>query len=136
MRPYYERVIPELKKHDIVSIVDSDGDISVPAYWFEEAGIEGVLPLERQAGVDIAKLRQDHADMKFIGHYDKMVMDKGEKAMRKEFERLLPTAAQGGFFISCDHQTPPGVSYEDYKMYVSLFREYAEQAGSMSGNNQ
>ena len=134
MRPYYDRVIPELKKRGIVSIIDSDGDIAVPAYWFEEAGLEGILPLERQAGVDIAQLRKDHPDMKFMGHYDKMVMNKGEEAMRKEFERLLPTAAQGGFFIGCDHQTPPGVSYEDYNLYISLFGEYAEQAGSMSGD--
>ena len=52
--------------------------------------------------------------------------------MRAEFERLLPTAAGGGFLISCDHQTPPGVSYEDYKVYLELFREYAEKAGGMS----
>ena len=70
--------------------------------------------------------------MKFIGHFDKMTMDKGEDAMRAEFERLLPTAANGGLLISCDHQTPPGVSYENYKTYLSLFKEYAEKAGSIS----
>ena len=52
--------------------------------------------------------------------------------MRAEFERLLPTAAKGGFLISCDHQTPPGVSYEDYLCYVDLFSEYAKKAGEMS----
>ena len=61
-----------------------------------------------------------------------MTMDKGEDAMRAEFERLLPTAAGGGFLISCDHQTPPGVSYHNYKTYVALFREYAEQTGRLS----
>ena len=70
--------------------------------------------------------------MRFIGHFDKMTMDKGEAAMRAEFERLLPTASGGGFLISCDHQTPPGVSYQNYKTYVRLFDEYAKQAGQMS----
>ena len=70
--------------------------------------------------------------MQFIGHFDKMTMDKGEDAMRAEFERLLPTAAQGGFLISCDHQTPPGVSCENYRIYLSLFAAYAEKAGTMS----
>ena len=65
-------------------------------------------------------------------HFDKMTMNKGEAAMRAEFERLLPTAAKGGFIISCDHQTPPAVSYEDYKLYIRLFREYAERAGKLS----
>jgi len=62
IRPYYDRVIPVLKERGIIPIIDSDGDISAPAYWFEEAGIEGILPLERQAGVDIAALRVDHPD--------------------------------------------------------------------------
>lgn len=132
MRPYYDRVIPVLRERGVIPIIDSDGDISVPAYWFEGAGLQGILPLERQAGVDIAALRRDHPAMKFIGHFDKMTMDKGEAVMRAEFERLLPTAAQGGFLISCDHQTPPGVSYENYRIYLELFAEYAERAGEMS----
>jgi hypothetical protein len=132
MRPYYDRVVPTLRKRGIIPIIDSDGDVTVPAYWFEEAGLQGILPLERQAGVDIAALRKDHPRMRFIGHFDKMTMDKGEARMRQEFERLLPTASKGGLLVACDHQTPPGVSYEDYKLYLKLFREYAEKAGSMS----
>jgi uroporphyrinogen-III decarboxylase len=132
MRPYYNRVIPALRKHGILSIIDSDGDITIPAHWFTAAGLDGILPLERQAGVDIAALRAEHPRMRFIGHFDKMTMDKGERAMRAEFERLLPTAAKGGFLISCDHQTPPGVSYESYRTYLSLFKEYADMAGSLS----
>jgi len=132
MRPYYNRIIPVLRKRGIIPIVDSDGDISVPAFWFEEVGLEGILPLERQAKVDIAALRASHPHMRFIGHFDKMTMNKGEVVMRREFERLLPTAAKGGFIISCDHQTPPGVSFENYQTYLTLFREYALEAGRMS----
>jgi len=132
LRPYYDRIIPALRERAIIPIIDSDGDISVPAYWFEQAGLEGILPLERQAGVDVSLLRQQHPRMKFIGHFDKMTMNKGEQAMRAEFERLLPTAAQGGFVIGCDHQTPPGVSYQDYQTYIALFREYAGEVGLRS----
>ena len=132
MKPYYLKVIPRLKDCGILPMIDSDGDITIPACWFEEVGIEGILPLERQSGVDITRLRQEHPSMKFIGHFDKMTMNKGESVMRAEFERLLPIAAKGGFLIGCDHQTPPGVSYEEYRFYLSLFREYAEKAGRMS----
>ena len=132
LKPYYARVIPVLKKHGVLPFIDSDGDITTPASWFEEAGIEGILPLERQAGVDIAKVRDGHPRMRFIGHFDKMTMNKGEAAMRAEFERLLPVAAKGGFLISVDHQTPPSVSYQEYQLYLSLFREYAERAGQLS----
>jgi len=132
LKPYYQRVVPKLNEYGIIPMIDSDGDVTELAYWLEEAGIEGVLPLERQAGVDIARLRAEHPTMRWIGAYDKMVMSRGEAAMRAEFERLLPTAAKGGFIISVDHQTPPEVSYENYQIYMRLFREYAEKAGEMS----
>jgi hypothetical protein len=132
MKPYYARVIPHLAERGIIPVIDSDGDVTVPAAWFEQAGIEGILPLERQAGVDMSRLREEHPRMRFIGCFDKMVMNRGEHALRAEFERLLPTAATGGLIVSCDHQTPPGVSYDDYQLYLRLFREYAAKAGEMS----
>jgi len=134
LKPYYARVLPALKQRGIFTIVDSDGDVTIPAHWFEAAGLDGILPLERQAGVDIARLRAEHPRMQFIGHFDKMTMNQGEAAMRAEFERLLPTAAKGGFIISVDHQTPPGVSYREYQLYLTLFREYAAAAGRLSQN--
>ena len=130
VRPYYDRIVPRLRERGILAIVDSDGDVTVPAEWFEEAGIDGILPLERQAGVDVAAIRAAHARMRFIGCFDKMTMSRGEAAMRAEFERLLPTAKDGGLIVSCDHQTPPGVSYDDYRLYLRLFREYAAAAGA------
>ncbi len=132
MKPYYEIVVPHLKKKGIRALIDSDGDVHEASGWFAEAGLEGILPMERQAGVDMAKLREDNPKQLYIGSFDKMTMPEGEKAMRAEFERLLPVAAQGGFLISCDHQTPPGVSLENYEIYLKLFREYAKKAGDLS----
>jgi len=124
MLPYYQEVIPHIKSKGIKVIIDSDGDVTEGSKWFTEAGIDGILPLERQAGVDLTELRKINPEQLYIGHFDKMVMDKGEEAMRTEFERLMPTVKQGGYIISCDHQTPPNVSLEDYKLYVKLLREY------------
>ena len=130
--PFYKRIVPELRRRGIRIIVDSDGDITMPTAWFRDAGVEGLLPLERQAGVDMAQMRRLYPTMRFIGHYDKMVMNKGIDAMRAEFERILPVAAQGGFLPSVDHQTPPGVSYSQYMDYLKLFEEYAWKAGKLS----
>lgn len=63
-----------------------------------------------------------------LGGYDKMVMPLGEAAMRAEFERLLPAMQSGGYIPSVDHQTPPGVSLDNYRIYIRLFVEYAEKA--------
>jgi len=128
MTPYYGRVVPELKRRGIRVIVDSDGDISKAIPWFIDAGIEGALPLERRAGVDVAALRESFPGFVLIGGFDKMVMKEGEAAMRAEFERLLPTMRRGGYIPSVDHQTPPDVSLENYRCYVRLLREYCERA--------
>jgi uroporphyrinogen-III decarboxylase len=124
MAPYYEKLIPLLKDKGVLVIVDSDGNVGPLIDWLNHVGVDGILPLERQAGVDIEQLQQQHSDFGFLGNYDKMVMDKGEDAMRNEFERLKPAIQNGRFIPSVDHQTPPSVSLEQYKKYLELLKEY------------
>ena len=98
--------------------------------WFIDGGVEGLLPWERQSGVDIARVRQNHPRFAMIGAFDKMTMNQGDEAMRAEFERLLPVMRLGGFIPSVDHQTPPGVSLEQYRDYLALMWEYTERAAA------
>ncbi len=128
LRPYYERTVPELKRRGMKVLVDTDGDVTTMIPWLLASGIEGVYPLERQAGVDIARLRARHPRLLMMGGYDKLVMSRGEAAMRAEFERVLPVMRTGGYVPSVDHQTPPEVSLENFRTYVRLFREYCERA--------
>lgn len=128
LAPYYRRVVPRLVDAGCIPFVDTDGDITAAIPWFERVGVQGFLPLERMAGINVTQIRQDHPRLRLLGAFDKTVMHKGEAAIRAEFERLLPVASGGGFLMSCDHQTPPGVALEDYKLYVRLFHEYAIKA--------
>ena len=128
--PYYRRTVPVIKRQGSKVLVDTDGDVTSMIPWLLAAGIEGVYPLERQAGVDVALLRARYPRLLMMGGFDKMVMSQGEAPMRAEFERLLPVMRSGGFIPSVDHQTPPGVSLENFKIYVRLFREYCERAAS------
>ncbi|MCL2472956.1 MAG: hypothetical protein FWF26_04690 [Treponema sp.] len=123
--PYYKKITPLLKAANMFVIVDSDGDIAIPIEWFNNVGVEGYLPLERQSGLDINTLQSLYPKTGFIGHFDKTVMCKGEKELRQEFERLLPAMRRGRFIVNCDHQTPPETSFGDYAHYVRLLREYA-----------
>ncbi len=122
--PYYRRMLARVKEMGVLTIVDTDGDVTLMVPWLKRAGVEGVLPLERQAGVDGAQLRRQFPDFALIGHYNKMVMTQGEAAMRAEFERLVPIMHTGGFIPSVDHQTPPGVSLAQYRDYLRLLDEY------------
>ncbi len=128
IRPYYEQIIPSVKAHGSRVFVDTDGQVEPMIPWLLRSGVEGVYPLEHQAGVDINKLRNDYPTLLMMGGYDKMVMNRGEEAMRAEFERILPVMRSGGYIPSVDHQTPPGVSLDDYKIYIKLFKEYTKKA--------
>jgi len=132
--PYYRRTVPAIRRHDVKVLVDTDGDVTTMIPWLLDAGIEGVYPLERQAGVDVVRLRREFPRLLMMGGFDKLTMSRGEAAMRAEFERLLPVMRSGGYVPSVDHQTPPEVSLENYRTYMRLFREYTARA--VGGNAQ
>ena len=58
LAPYYRQLVPRAQERDIIVIVDTDGDVTLLVPWLQGVGVEGVLPLERQAGVDGMELRQ------------------------------------------------------------------------------
>jgi hypothetical protein len=124
--PYYRRLVPRLLERGIIPIVDTDGDVTRLVPWLLREGIRGVLPLERQAGVDGMALRRQFPSLGMVGHYDKMVMNRGEEAIWREFERLRPLARSGGFIPSVDHQTPPGVSLDQYRLYLRHLAEFVK----------
>ena len=128
--PYYRRLMEVLNEHGIILIVDTDGDVPRLVPWLQAVGVAGVLPIERQAGVDGMALRRQFPGLRMVGHFDKMVMNRGEEAIRAEFERIRPLMRTGGFIPSVDHQTPPGVSLEQYRVYLRLLAEYARTAGA------
>ena len=128
MLPHYTVMNNFAHENGVKTLVDSDGDVTVMVPWFVKSGIDGVYPLERQASVDIVKIREDYPEFIMLGGYDKMVMNKGEDAIRAEFERILPVMKSSRFIPSVDHQTPPGVSFEEYKTYVKIFEEYCKKA--------
>ncbi len=126
--PYYRQLIPFIRAHGTRVLVDTDGNVEPLIPWLLEAGIEGVLPLERQAGVDVCRIREQYPEFILIGGYDKTIMHLGEEAMRSEFERIMPAMRAGRFVPSVDHQTPPDVTLEQYRIYVRLLKEYAAKA--------
>lgn len=125
MLPFYREVTTALRNHGVIVLVDSDGQIEPLIPWFEKAGVEGILPLERMAGVDVNRIRANHPRFKLVGGFDKTVMHRGEAAIREEFDRIRPAVLGGSYIPSVDHQTPPAVSVQDYRLYVSLLREFA-----------
>ncbi|NQU22598.1 MAG: hypothetical protein HQ567_15085 [Candidatus Nealsonbacteria bacterium] len=127
--PYYRQIVPRLQEWNAPAIVDTDGDVTQMIPWLQREGINGALPLERQAGVDGMAIREEFPEFRMVGHFNKMVMHQGEQAIRDEFERMMPLMKSGGFIPSVDHQTPPNVTIEQYRLYRRLLDEYTIVVG-------
>lgn len=125
LAPYYRQLLPEIKKRGIIPFVDSDGNIYPLIPWLLEAGFEGLLPLERMAGVDINRIRNEFPHFKMIGGFDKTVMRRGLAALKREFERIRPVMQSGGYVPGVDHQTPPDVSLANYRDYIALLKTFS-----------
>ena len=122
--------MPLLEELSIIPILDSDGDVTRMVPWWQEIGIVGILPLERQAKVDGNRLREAFPTFRMIRYFDKNVMNQEEEADHAEFERLMPLIRGGGFTPGVDHQMPSGVSQQQYREYLHIFREYARKVGT------
>jgi hypothetical protein len=133
MKPYYIELTAHAKECGIGKVlVDTDGNFYRLAPWFHgECGVDGFVPCERQAGMDLAELRSRHPRLNIIGGFDKMRMSGTEDDMRAEFEHAMPALRTGGVILGTDHQTPPEVSLEGYKRYVKLLKEYAGEVGGL-----
>lgn len=128
---YYKRLIPVLKKKGVGNVfVDTDGDFKKLIPNFIDAGVEGFLPMDVNAGMDIVAVRQEYPKLKFIGAFNKLEIAKGKEAIDQEFERLMPVIRQGGYIPGADHQVAPSTSLENYKYYISQLKEAMREAGA------
>lgn len=126
--PYYRQIIPFLKEQGVANVfMDTDGDFTLLIPSILEAGIDGVLPVDVNAGVDIIEVRRQYPTLKFFGGFNKLCITEGKEAIEEELERLTPVIKQGGCIVCTDHQAAPHTSLEDYKYYVKRLKETMAQ---------
>jgi len=122
--PHYRRYIAYLKGHGVrLVLVDTDGDHNVLIPLFLEGGVDGFCPMERAAGMDPVRTRQEHGrSVSMMGGVDKREIAKGRAAIDAELARLAPVIASGGYIPTLDHSIPPDVSYADFLYYLEVKR--------------
>jgi hypothetical protein len=122
--PCYREMVPFLKERGVKNIfVDTDGDFTILIPNFLAAGIEGFLPVDVNAGIDIVKVRSKFPAVKYIGGFNKLEIIEGPEAIDAEFARLLPVIRQGGYMPGVDHQAAPATPLENYRCYIKRLRE-------------
>jgi hypothetical protein len=128
--PYYLALVPMVRELGVRHVfVDTDGDFRRLIPNFLSVGVDGFLPVDVNAGVDIVSVREDYPQVKFIGGFNKLRIAEGPEAIDEEFARLLPVVRQGGYLPGADHQVAPSTSLDNYRYYISKLGQVMEQAG-------
>jgi hypothetical protein len=124
MLPYYRDFISFMKpKSGCKVLVDSDGDVRALIPLFIEAGVDGMLPFECAAGMDIREIRREYPDFILCGGIDKREIARGKQAIDRELETKLPLMFERGRYLpGMDHHVPPEVSWSDFLYYLEKTR--------------
>jgi len=125
MLPYYKEMVDFYKQMGAPWVtVDTDGNMTELIPLFMEAGIDGLLPFEVAAGMDVREVRRDFPDLRILGGIDKRALAVSEEATDRELEQRLPEMfRQSGFVPSLDHHVQPEVPYCNFKHYLRKCRE-------------
>lgn len=123
--PGYRKIRNKLEEYgvDFYSI-DSDGDITdLVGHWLD-AGVNIMFPLEvGPFGGDALKLRKKYGkNLRLMGNFDKLALEKSRHAVEAEIERLMPLMKDGGYIMMPDHHITPGVALKDYQWYLEQVR--------------
>ena len=126
MLPRYRVMVARLRAHGIPHIfLDSDGDIRQLIPLWLEAGIDGVVPLEAQAGMDVAAYRKRYPRLLMMGGVDKKALAAGPAGIDAEIAKIRRTIASGGYIPFFDHGLPHDVSWASFCYFVTRLRELA-----------
>lgn len=122
--PRYREIVPFLKERGVGDILlDTDGDFTALIPHFDACGLDGVLPVDFNAGVDIVEVREAYPTLKFWGGFNKLALVDGRDAIDTELSRLEPVIRQGGCIICTDHQPAPHTPLDNYLYFTRRLHE-------------
>ena len=123
--PGYIKVRNKIEEYGIKLLgIDSDGDVSALAGPLLDAGVNLSYPLEIGAwNADPMEFRKRYGrELRIIGGFNKMVIEKGPVEIDAEIERRLPIMKDGGYLLLPDHLITPGASLQNYIYYLEKVR--------------
>jgi len=126
--PAYHRMIREYKAAGARYVVlHSDGNILPILDMLVDAGIDGINPLERRAGMDPAKIRARHPRLVLTGgmcNTDTLLNGPAERIAR-EARELIEMGREGGVVIGT-HSISPEIPIGNFEVYHRTCLEYGQ----------
>jgi uroporphyrinogen decarboxylase len=124
--PGYRKVRRKLEQYGIQLLgVDSDGLVEpLIGHWLA-AGVNLQFPIEIGTwGADpLAIRRRFGRELRIIGGFNKLVLEKGPAAIDAELARRLPLIKEGGFLLMPDHLITPGTALANYQYFLERIRQ-------------
>jgi len=123
--PGYRRIRARLEGHGTRLLgIDSDGDVEALVGPWLAAGVNVQFPIEIGTwnGDSMVYRKKYGRDLRIIGGFNKLVLEKGPDAIDAEIERRLPLMKEGGFMLMPDHIITPGTSLKNYQYFLERIR--------------
>ncbi len=128
--PAYQRMIKAYKDAGAKYVfLHSDGDVRPILDMLVDAGIEGLNPLERRAGMDIGELRRRYPRLVLTGGMcNTHTLIKGSKQeIEAEAREIIDLGRDGGIVIG-SHSVSPEIPLENFLMYHNVCVTYGNFA--------
>ncbi len=124
--PAYRRMIKEYKAAGAKYVLlHSDGNIMPILDMLVDAGIDGLNPLEKRAGMDVATIRSRYPNLILTGGMcNTVTLVKGPvERIEKEAKELIDLGRDGGVVIGT-HSISPEIPLEHFAIYDDICHTY------------
>ena len=128
--PHIKRMCDEMKQVNVPIIMHSDGHVSDLVEACVEAGINGLHPIQRTAGMDIAQIKQKFGDkITIFGNVDNsdLLVNGSPKEVEQQVKECIRLAAKGGgYCLGSDHSIHDDVPNENVFAIYEAGRKYGK----------
>ena len=125
LSPVYAEVIDFFKQYGLnIFSVDTDGNAMSLIPELVRCGVNYLLPLEVQAGMDVGVIRDAFGELFLLGGIDKRVLNQGPAEIDAELKRRFATAYdKGRYWPAPDHGLPPA-PWENWLYFAERYKHY------------
>jgi uroporphyrinogen decarboxylase len=126
--PYVQELVSSLKATGKLVIFHSDGCISSYLDDMVEAGISGIHPLQRTAGMDLRTVKEKYGQqICILGNVDSSVtlpFGSVEEVEREVKECIGIARSNGGYVLGSDHSLHDGIPMENIWAMIKAGKEW------------
>ena len=130
IKPHIQRMAAEIKKLGIPFLMHSDGAINMLVEDCVDAGIEGMHPIERDAGMDLAHIKKTYGHkVCMFGNVNnkRTLVNGGPEDVEREVKECISIAAPGGgFCLSSDHSVHDDIPNRNVFALYEAGRKYGK----------